>query len=555
MTETRLASFGHAVRRRWWWVLIAVVLVLIVVATLAVAPSHDRPDAASDASYFTVEEGPLTISVDTAGTISSSQAVVIKSEVEGRTTILSLAEEGVQVKAGDMLIELDSSELEDDRLEQDIVVQNADASFIQAREKVAVVKQEAEVDIDAAKVAHELALLELEKYIDPKGEYTQELLKAETKITIAEAKLQQATDKLDWSRKLKAEGFVTNSQFKADELTQRETQVELEIAQGELRLLKEFTYKGKLAELQSVVKQKAFELAKTEHNATSSVVDAEASLRAKEAALAREKDRLQKTLDQISKCRIEAPVDGMVVYATSNQPIWRSVEPLAEGGEVRERQELIRLPTTARMQADVKVHESMLKKVRSGLAVNITTEAMPERVFNGRVEKISVLPDSQSRWMNPDLKVYTCQVEIDGDTAGLRPGNSCRAEIMVEQFDEALYVPIQAVLRVDGEPTVYLKGPRGLEPRPIEVGLDNNRMIQIVSGLEPGEQVLLSPPLLPSTMKVRRPGKQRRKKPTQRGESGAAEQQEIEELDEDEGADDVELPDDVKNLLDSIKLD
>ncbi len=72
---------------------------------------------------------------------------------------------------------------------------------------------------------------------------------------------------------------------------------------------------------------------------------------------------------------------------------------------------------------------------------------------------------------------------------------SCKAEIIVEQHPEATYVPVQAVLRIGGRPTVYIVKGKDLSRRNVEIGLDNNRMVLIVSGLEPGEVVSLTPPL------------------------------------------------------------
>jgi len=72
---------------------------------------------------------------------------------------------------------------------------------------------------------------------------------------------------------------------------------------------------------------------------------------------------------------------------------------------------------------------------------------------------------------------------------------SCRAEIIIEEYDDATYVPVQAVLRVGAEPTVYVWSGKDFEPRKVEVGLDNNVMIRILRGLKAGENVLLTPPL------------------------------------------------------------
>jgi hypothetical protein len=72
---------------------------------------------------------------------------------------------------------------------------------------------------------------------------------------------------------------------------------------------------------------------------------------------------------------------------------------------------------------------------------------------------------------------------------------SCKAEIVVEQYPSAVYVPIQSVVRIGGRPTVFVKSGAGHAPRSVDLGLDNNRMVRIVAGLQPGEQVLLAPPL------------------------------------------------------------
>jgi HlyD family secretion protein len=101
-------------------------------------------------------------------------------------------------------------------------------------------------------------------------------------------------------------------------------------------------------------------------------------------------------------------------------------------------------------------------------------------------------------WLNPDLKVFSTEIYFDDDAVEVRTGMSCQVEIIVEEYADELYVPLQAVLRVGGKPTVYVAGSGGSEPREVELGLDNNRMVRIVSGLKEGEKVLLAPPLSPS---------------------------------------------------------
>jgi HlyD family secretion protein len=110
------------------------------------------PDAAAEA-IFTVEEGPLTISVSEPGTIKNRDQVVIKSEVEGRAAILFLVKEGTRVKQGDLVVELDSKAIEDQRASQAITVTRRAVSS--TRGNLAVVRsrperrREAELDLFA----------------------------------------------------------------------------------------------------------------------------------------------------------------------------------------------------------------------------------------------------------------------------------------------------------------------------------------------------------------------------------------------------------------------
>ena len=122
-------------------------------------------------------------------------------------------------------------------------------------------------------------------------------------------------------------------------------------------------------------------------------------------------------------------------------------------------------------------------------------DALQGRKFLGRVGRIAPLPDPQSMWMNPDLKVYDTQIMIDGVFPELRTGMSCKATIQIEEYNDALSVPIQSVVGHGGESVVYLAEGNSSVRRSIETGLDNNAMVHVISGIDPGDKILLTPPL------------------------------------------------------------
>jgi HlyD family secretion protein len=443
---------------------------------------------------FRVRKGPLTISVVESGTIKSLEQVSLKCEVEGQTTLIYLIPEGTRVKKGDLLVELDASRLQDDLIQQQISVENAEAAFIRARENLAVVKNQAESDISRAELDYQFAQEDVKQYVE--GQHPQDVKEAEANITLAREELERAAEKLKWSERLYEEKYISQTELEADRLTHHRAQLNHELAVASLQLLEDYTSKRKLAELESNVEQMQMALERVKLQANADIVQAEADLKAKETELRQQRSKLEKVERQIANTKMFAPRDGLAVYATSVQGGGRHrMEPLQEGQAVRERQELIYLPSAESMMAEVQIHESSLEKVRIGLPVRVTVDALPGQVFTGRVAKIAPLPDAQSAWLNPDLKVYPTEIHLESTNQGLRTGMNCQAEIIVEQYPDALYVPVQAVLRIGAEPTVYVREGDRFEPHPIEIGLDNNSMVHVLAGLQPGQEVLLAPPL------------------------------------------------------------
>ncbi len=447
---------------------------------------------------YRVKRGPLTISFVESGTIKAREQIIIKNEVEGRTSIISLIPEGTNVNKGELLVELDASSLEDDKIDQEIRVQNAEASYVSSKENLAVVENQAKSDVDLARLDLKFAKQDLEKYIQ--GEYPYEVDKADRDITVAKAELAQARETLEWSEKLYGEEYISQTELEEDKLDAQKKDLDVKLAEKSKELLEQYTYERNVAQLKSDVSQAKMALERTERKAKADVIQAQAELKAKEAEYFRQKDKLDKVKDQIKKTRIYAPADGLVIYATSAQTGgWRhNVEPLDEGQEVRERQELIYLPIGKSSKAEVTIHESNLEKTKIGLPAIITVDALPDSTFYGTVKQIAPLPDAQSMWMNPDLKVYNSEIYIDGNNEMLRTGRSCQAEIIIGQYEEVIYVPLQAVTRVGSEAGVYWRNGDKFEFRKVKAGLDNNKMIHIVEGLGEGEEVLLNPPLKPT---------------------------------------------------------
>ncbi len=184
-----------------------------------------------------------------------------------------------------------------------------------------------------------------------------------------------------------------------------------------------------------------------------------------------------------------------MVYGSSGDSYkYRETGPIQEGGKVYQRQTIISLPNTAELIVEVRVHEASVDKIRPGQRASITAEAFPDKTFHGKVLSIAPLPDTQRGFLSPDVKVYTTKVSIEGSYGSLRPGMSAKAEIMVEQLDDVLIVPVQVVANRVGRKVCYIATDRGPEERQVQTGAFNDTFVEIVSGVEVGENVLLIPP-------------------------------------------------------------
>jgi len=236
------------------------------------------------------------------------------------------------------------------------------------------------------------------------------------------------------------------------------------------------------------------ELERTIAQTRSQLAQALAKLESSEASFNLQKSHVAKLERQITACVIRAPSPGILVYGSSADWYQRRGDPIEVGDMVRRGQKIFTIPNSNIMSVELRVHESSVNKVLPGQDVTITVEAYPDLEFHGEVVKIAPLPDPQHGWLDPGVKVYTTHVTIEGSHDILRPGMSAKVEILVEQLNDVKIVPVQVVANRTGEKFCYVATDSGPQEREVQTGAFNNTFVEIISGLQVGEKVLLSPP-------------------------------------------------------------
>lgn len=498
-------------------------IILVVIAS-AVALRNRKPKEVA-VPVVKVQEGPLTISVTSAGSIQSRDKVVIANELEGYNTIIWVIDEGTHVKAGDLLVEFNASDLVEKRKEQEIIVGNVESAVTVTKEKLEIVKGDCEASQLDSEVELTLAKMDREKY--ELGDYPQLRRQYESDIALADEEVQRATEKLEWSKRLSDASFLTRTDLQADQLELKRRQINLEMAVTKMSVLTNYTVVQQKATIGSRLRKAERAQVRVGWQNKSTLRQVESELRARGREYDRATNRLAELNMQIEKSKIFAPTNGIVLYASTVQISRRQwwVKPLAVGGSAVERQELIYIPLESGMVVETMVPEASLTKISRGMMAKIKIDAFPGREFDGKLVKIGVLPDGQSSSLNPDLKLYKCEIECDFQDMTIRPGMSCDVELIKESYNKVLYVPVQCVVRENGIPMMYVRKDGKWTPRMVRVGFDNNRMIHVLGGVNVGDEVMMAPPI----KEVKSEEKETSKKELERRKRRSAQQDEDEE--------------------------
>jgi HlyD family secretion protein len=465
---------------------------LLIIAIIAIVFTTGGDDSQESAKYYTVTRNDFLVSITEGGNLQAVNEVTIRNDVEGSSRIVYIVPEGSQVTKGDLLVELDSADAMEKLNQQEIAFARANADYIQAENTLEIQKSTIQSEIDGAQLALDFAKIDLEKFRE--GERAQTIRAAEIAIQQTEEALLLAKDELDWSKKLFDQGFETKSTVDRGNLAVLRQQLDLEEAKTAQHVLINFDIPKSERTFISAVEEAKKELERVKQQGENKMTQYETDLLTERNTLDLQKSKVENDRLQLDNTKIYAPQNGFVVYQVARSR-YSSESLIEEGATVRNRQGLITLPDTSQMQVEVSVHESHIRKVQQGLTAFVVLDSAPDVRYKAIVSKVAGLPDTQSRWANPNLNVYKTKVVItDPLPPDLKPGVSAKTEIVITNIAKTLTVPIQSVTTLKGQQVVYLSGGES-KPSPVTVGMFNSKFIEVTEGLKEGDRVLLSPPL------------------------------------------------------------
>lgn len=195
--------------------------------------------------------------------------------------------------------------------------------------------------------------------------------------------------------------------------------------------------------------------------------------------------------DVLAKTEIASPIDGVV----TRLPVQEG-EMVVIGIQNQPGTTLMTVSDLSAIDAEVKVAEADVLRVKLDQPATVTLEALPGVSFPGRVVEIgaSALPVTGTGAAAREFRV---KVRLDRPDASLRPGLTCDAEILTARREGVLTVPLQAVVIRSGSdgretPGVFVVADRLVRFKPVTTGLIGGLDIE-VSGVDEGTPVVVGP--------------------------------------------------------------
>ncbi|MHB0871450.1 MAG: efflux RND transporter periplasmic adaptor subunit [Chloroflexota bacterium] len=314
---------------------------------------------------------------------------------------------------------------------------------------------------DTAKANYDAAVQKLNDLMA--GPLATELQSAQTSVDQAQANLKTAQAKLDQMKQgpqatdlasaqnsvEQAKATLASAQAKLDQLRQGPTDADLKAAKSSLAS------------------------ARTDLASKTGPPKSSALLKAQEAV-----KQAQVSLDQarndLKNATLVAPFDGIVSAVSGNV------------GEMVGSATVVTLVDPKSVRIDATVDESDVARIVAGQPVSVSFDALPDQRMQGKVVAVAPAGTTQQGVVS-----YLVSVGIEALNRTLPAGMSASLTIETERKDNVLLVPNRAVRTAGKAKTVEVMSGGKSETRTVQTGASNDQMIEIVSGVKGGEQVVI----------------------------------------------------------------
>ncbi|MAV35900.1 MAG: hypothetical protein CMJ59_10605 [Planctomycetaceae bacterium] len=395
-----------------------------------------------------ITRSDLSISVTEQGTLESSNNIEIKNKVRGMSTITWVIESGTEVKPGDELVRLDNKAIEEQVAE---------------RTKYAFLSKDASV---GSAVRARVAEIAIPEYLE--GRYIAELSMLEKDLALAASDLSTAQNMRDHAVRMEKRGYESALEVEQREFRVTQAQLNVQVKRTDIDVLKRFSKQEELERLQG------------ELNVATAMMEKDKEV------LFLDDLWLKRIREELTHCVVKADRSGLVIHPTTEE--WKDSPDVTEGAVIHQTQVLLLMPDLSKMQAKVGIHESIVDRVKPGMAARVT---LPDRTVAGKVSSVASVT-SPAGWWTGNVVKYDTLIELPA-VEGLKPGMSAEVEVILDRYQDVLTIPVSAVVETAQGYCCWVETSRGPQRRVLQLGDSNNVSIVVESGLVEGDEVVINP--------------------------------------------------------------
>ena len=197
--------------------------------------------------------------------------------------------------------------------------------------------------------------------------------------------------------------------------------------------------------------------------------------------------RIEEAQQGLQALELTAPHDGILVFERD----WSGQIPQV-GQTYWNGNTLAQIPNLDTMEAEVFVLEADAGGLIEDLPAEVVLESRPDEVFQARIEKVDALAKRKIRWV--PVQYFGVTLELERTDPDMKPGQRVSAMILLQELDDVIVVPRDAVFQDDGSHIVFVRNGSGFASVEVELGTSALGRVVIESGVNEGDVIAMHDP-------------------------------------------------------------
>ncbi len=436
-------------------------MALIMATLLVLLPACGAGSQTAQTQSATIEYGTLEATVGASGPLEAREQRTLAFQTAGQIKAVNV-QVGDQVKAGQVLAELDTPDLEISLAKAQADLDIARAKLEQTRQGPRPAQVEAaRASLASAQASYNVALAKAPYQADPITSAKETLDKAKENLDDAQA----AYDKL-YERNRRGQ-MVTEFQPQKTALDNAKVEYNTALANYHLALVGQSDNSVKSAELQ--VAQAQAQLDELLNTPT------DQDLTQAETQVKQAEQSVQQAQRALERGRLEAPFDGVVASVAIQPGLWAAANTQA-----------MVIVDLSQLQLELTVPETDIARIKAGQTARVTFDALSGIELAAHVSGTALAGTVTQGVVN-----YAVTIVLDETDPALRPGMTASAIIVVERRENVLLAPNRAIKNSGKNKIVTLLQDNRSITTTVTLGLIGDTYSQVVSGLQAGDSVVV----------------------------------------------------------------